>query len=109
MSRLDSHISDVRTRMTFAILVDWLATCVFVLAVLSLLLIILQRLVHFGVPRNALWIGVGAGAAVAVVMAFLRRPSREAAAVAIDERLGLKEKFSTALSVRSVSDPFAQA
>jgi hypothetical protein len=40
---------------------------------------------------------------------MIKRPSAEAAAVAIDERLALKEKFSTALYVRPLKDPFAQA
>jgi hypothetical protein len=44
-----------------------------------------------------------------MIWAFLHRPSRKSAAVAIDEKLGLKEKFSTALYVRPSSDPFAMA
>ena len=42
-------------------------------------------------------------------LAIIRRPTRRQAAVAIDEKLGLNEKFSTALYVRSSQDPFAAA
>ena len=45
----------------------------------------------------------------AVVYAIITRPSLQTAAVAIDERLALKEKFSTALYARNSTDPFARA
>src|SRR5947207_227777 len=109
MSRLDSHVATVQRRMTYAILVDWLAICAFVLTVLALLLIIAQRAIHFDLPHNAIWIGLGLGAVVAFTMTLINRPNSKTAAVALDERLNLKEKFSTALSVRSTADPFAQA
>ncbi len=109
MSRLDSHVATVQRRMTYAILVDWLAICAFVLTVLALLLIIAQRAIHFDLPISALWIGVGLGAVVAFTMTLINRPNSKTAAVALDERLNLKEKFSTALAVRSTSDPFEQA
>ena len=41
------------------------------------------------------------------IIAFVRRPTTRQAAVAIDERFALKEKFSTALYIRNAtSDPF---
>ena len=56
---------------------------------------------------------LAAGALVTFVGAFvyslIRRPNANLAAVKIDEVLGLKEKFSTALYARPLDDPFAQA
>src|SRR5438477_409548 len=72
-------------------------------------MIITQRAIHFDLPQNAIWIGLGLGAVVAFTMTLINRPDSKTAAVAIDERLNLKDKFSTALSVRSTPDPFAQA
>jgi hypothetical protein len=109
MSRIDSHISTVQVRLTLSILVEWLAAAAFTLATGTLALLIIERLFHFGIPRQTFWVGLGLVGIIAVVMTFLRSPTRETAAVALDERLDLKEKFSTALSVRSVQDPFAQA
>ncbi|MGD0542765.1 MAG: hypothetical protein ABSB33_14725, partial [Tepidisphaeraceae bacterium] len=43
------------------------------------------------------------------ISSIVRRPSADAAAVKIDEALGMKEKFSTALYARPLNDPFAQA
>jgi hypothetical protein len=46
----------------------------------------------------------------AVVLALVRRPTIAAAAVAVDQKLGLKEKFSTAMTIRDRDDdPFARA
>src|SRR5439155_1976357 len=56
-----------------------------------------------------LWGGVGAAALAALVYAIVRRPTRHDAAVAIDQKLSLKEKFSTALYARPLGDEFAQA
>src|SRR5687767_7047362 len=109
MSRLDTHVAAVQRKLTLGIFVEWLATSAFVLAVLVLLTILLQRALHVGIPREALWIGVGLVVLVAIIFAVLNRPTREAAAVAIDQKLSLKEKFSTALHVRGMADPFAQA
>ncbi|MCS7033368.1 MAG: hypothetical protein NZ561_05150, partial [Phycisphaerae bacterium] len=56
------------------------------------------------------WAGLGTAILAAGVVGVLRRPSALAAAVAIDEKLRLKEKFSTALSMRSAKDdPFVAA
>src|ERR1043165_1785591 len=82
MSRLESHVATVQRRMTYAILVDWLAVCAFVLAGGALLLIGAQRLIHCDIPVNALWIGAGLGAVVAFTMPLINRPSRKSAAVA---------------------------
>jgi hypothetical protein len=48
---------------------------------------------------------------LAIAYAILRRPNARSAAVAIDEKLKLKEKISTALFVRgnTANDPFAAA
>ena len=56
-------------------------------------------------PRPSAWAlgGAGAAAIAALVYSVWRRPSARAAAVAIDDRLELKEKFSTALFARSMN------
>src|SRR6185436_15770940 len=109
MSRIDSHVSAVQFRLTLSILVEWLAVAAFALACGTLAVIIVERIFHFGIPRQTFWVGLGLLALIALVMTFMRSPSREIAAVQLDEKLDLKEKFSTALSVRAMQDPFAQA
>jgi len=55
------------------------------------------------------WIGVAVTAVAAWIFSLARRPTAETAAMRIDQTLGLKEKYSTALYARSLDDPFAQA
>lgn len=109
MSRLDSQIAAVQRKLTLGLFIDWLAASGLVLAALLLLTVFVERAAHVAVPAKALWVAVGLTVVVALVVAILHRPSEKAAAVAIDQRLDLKEKFSTALSVRHMNDPFAQA
>lgn len=109
MSRIDSHVSAVQFRLTLSILVEWLCVAAFALAAGTLLTIIVERIFHFGIPPVTFWVGMGLVALIAIVMTLVRTPSRETAAVALDDKLDLKEKFSTALSVRAMQDPFAQA
>ncbi|HEX2971007.1 MAG TPA: hypothetical protein VHP11_01670, partial [Tepidisphaeraceae bacterium] len=109
MSRLDSQIAAVRQKLTLGLFIEWLAVSGLALAALWLLAILLEKGTQIHVPGKAWWAGVGLAVVGALVAALVHRPTEKAAAVAIDERLALKEKFSTALSVRGIKDPFAQA
>ena len=112
MSRLDRHVHSVRNKLAlqrFVHAVAW-TTCLFAAA--CLLAIVVTRAFQWNLPRPSWWFWGGAAlAAVAAgVVAVVKRPTLSAAAVAIDEKLGLKEKFSTALSIRETAgDPFARA
>jgi hypothetical protein len=111
MSRLDHHISAVRNKLTLGIFLDTWAWTGLLLAVLVLLAVIGQRVLDRAISHPAELFLIGAGATVlgAWISSVYRRPSAETAAVKIDEALGLKEKFSTALYARPLDDPFAQA
>src|ERR1700722_142235 len=111
MSRLDHHISAVRNKLTLGIFLDAWAWTGLLLAVLVLIAIIGQRVLDRAIahPGALFLIGIGATTLGAWIFSVTRRPSAETAAVKIDEALGLKEKFSTALYARPVEKPFAQA
>jgi hypothetical protein len=51
----------------------------------------------------------GLAAVAAAGLYLIGRPSRMDAAVQIDQKLRLRERFSSALALQSVEDPFAQA
>jgi hypothetical protein len=73
--------------------------------------VLVHRFTAFVPPRPGYWLfGLAvAGVVGAIAYTLVRRPDAHAAAVAIDQKLGLKEKFSTALAVRGSRDEFAQA
>jgi len=111
MSRLDRHVALVQNKLTLAKLLTALAWSLLVFGALVWIAILVQRIFAVALPRQMIWFWCGLGVSVisAAVYAFLHRPSRHQAAVAIDEKLALKEKFSTALYVRPSTDPFAAA
>src|SRR5438105_4874951 len=111
MSRLDRHVAGVQNRLALNQLLLALGWCVLGLNVLIWISILADRLLGFDLPRSKIWLLVGCGVSLALAIGYAiwRRPTRHQAAVAIDEKLQLKEKFSTALYVRPSNDPFAQA
>jgi hypothetical protein len=111
MSRLDRHVSTVRTRLTLGVWLRAMAWALIGYAIVVWAAILIDKLVQVRLPREMVWFWAGLGATImgSLVYALIRRPSAHEAAVAIDERLALKEKFSTALYVRPSQDPFAMA
>lgn len=111
MSRLDRHVNTVRTRMAMGVWLRALAWGLIAFAIVVWAAILVDKLVQVRLPRQMVWFWAGLGVTVAGSLAYAiwRRPSPHEAAVAIDERLALKEKFSTALYVRPSKDPFAMA
>ncbi|HEY8665461.1 MAG TPA: hypothetical protein VIL86_02290, partial [Tepidisphaeraceae bacterium] len=111
MSRLDRHISAVRNKLTLEHFLHGLAWASAIFAAMVWLAILVQKLFAVHPPRPDIFIFSGLGAVVltALVYSIWRRPTPHQAAVAIDEKLALKEKFSTALYIRPSNDPFAMA
>jgi hypothetical protein len=111
MSRLDSHILTIRNKLALAIFLEGLAWAGIALGVIVLIVVIGQRVLDRSLWHQFSLLGIGALLAVlgAFIYSMVRRPSAQTAAVKIDEVLGLKEKYSTALYARNLGDPFAQA
>lgn len=111
MSRLDDHVAAVQNRLAMRIFLMALAWNAAVLFGLILLAVLIDRIFLVRPPQATLWMYGGAAAAIlgAIVYAWNHRPDPREAAIPIDEKLGLKEKISTALYMRTNSDPFAQA
>ena len=111
MSRLDQHVDAVRTRFLVQKLWDYSALTIICAVAALLLLTVVARMFLIGIPPKLLLIGGAAllAGGIALLLAIVNSPSREASAVKIDEVLGLKERFSTALASRNEKDAFAQA
>lgn len=111
MSRLDRHVSTVRTRMTLGVWLRAMAWAGIAYAIVVWAAILIDKLVRVHLPRESIWFWAGLGATIvgSLIYALIRRPTAHEAAVAIDERLALKEKFSTALYIRPSQDAFAMA
>src|SRR3954453_1510557 len=111
MSRLDDHVSAVQNKLALERFLMALAWGSVFLVGAVWVAVIVNILFQKYPPRPMLWL-YGASAATvlaALIYAVTKRPGAREAAVAIDQKLGLKEKISTALFIRPDKDPFAQA
>ena len=108
MSRLDRHVAFVQNKLALTRFLYAIAWALLIYAAVVWGAIVVDRLTHVRPIRPDIWFfsGLGASLRAAIIYAFIKRPDAKAAAVAIDERLALKEKFSTAIYVRPSSDPY---
>jgi len=111
MTRLDRHVIAVQNKLTLHRLFETLLWMVLGYAIVVCAAVIAYKLFGCRLPHQNIYAYVlGAAAATgAMVLAIVRRPGKQQTAVAIDQRLALKEKFSTALAIRASDDPFARA
>lgn len=111
MSRLDHHVSTIQNRLALALFLDALAWVAMGLGAVVLIAILAERVLDRQIAHALIFLAAGAGLTLlgTFIYSLIVRPTADQAAMKIDEVLGLKEKFSTALYARSLSDPFAQA
>ena len=111
MSRMDRHVTFVQGKLATSIFVDSLSGTVAAFFAACGVAILLNRTLQLALPHPQVWALATLGVAViaALTFAIIRKPDAHTAAVEIDRRLGLKEKYSTALYARNTSDPFAAA
>jgi len=107
---LERKVREVRVRLGVGLLLERLAVLLIAAGVLAALAMATDRALSLGVVRAWMWAGLPAAAVLlAVGIAAARRPTRMASAILIDERLGLRERFSTALAFAGSEDAFARA
>src|SRR5438067_2426530 len=111
MSRLDRHVAFVQGKLAFGRFLAALALTTLAFCAAVWLGVLIDRIFQLHPPRPGtfVWAGLAVAVLAAVVYSLVRKPSAHEAAVAIDERLGLKEKFRKELFVRNESDAFADA
>jgi hypothetical protein len=113
MTRLDRHVATVQSKLFLHRFLEAVAWTTLVAAAVVLLGVVVQKLFQlFPDTFPVKWVlifGAFTCVAFSAGYAFIKKPTRAQAAAAIDERLRLKEKFSTAIYVRPSSDPFAMA
>lgn len=111
MTRLDRHIAVVRSKLALRRFLVALSYTSLVFFAAVGLVILAGHLLQLHLPRPVAWLWMGAGLAVlaALIHSLIHWPAAHEAAVEIDEKLGLNEKFSTALFIRQSQDAFAVA
>jgi hypothetical protein len=113
MSPVDERVRQAQGRLNLNLFLDWLTRAVTVALAIWLLLLIAQRLLVFAAERPVLLTSAAVALAVGLGVLFfglVRHWIRRAqAALALDEAAHLKERLSTALSIRTDPHAFARA
>jgi len=103
-------ISAVRLRCSTNLLLRQIGTVLAAGGAVAVLVVLIERLLAVTVRTpSTLWAFAGVAALMTVIPWLLRVPSRMQASLLLDERLGLKERFSTTLALAESDDPFARA
>ena len=100
-----------RARLAFGRFLAGLHDALVMALAILLVLIVLAKLTPSVAPTWWIVLSVLGGLSIlsACVMAWMGRPSDGAIAALLDERLGMKDRFTTAIHCSDRSDPFAQA
>lgn len=107
---LEQKLRQAKRRCTINLLLECLAWAALACGGAIALAVTAERLLAPGWMRPWMLAPAGGVAVVAALVAWiLRRPAALAVAVLVDERLALRERFSTALAFSGSDDPFARA
>ena len=110
LEAFEKRIRDVRLRCSVNLLLEQSAMALITAGTIGAFAVLVEKLFGVEVVSN-LFVGVLSAVCIlgiAVIFA-LRQPSRLSAALLIDERLKLKERFSTTLMTAGSDEPFARA
>jgi len=103
-------IRAVQVRCGLNLLLQQAGRILAVAGVIAALAVVMQRLSALVILTSlVLWVFWGVAAGVVLLLWALKLPSRMQASLLLDERLGLRERFSTTLALADSDDPFAQA
>ena len=106
----ERRLRSVRRRLSLDVLLRQVGAALVVGGAASAAAVLAER--AFAVRFLAPWhvpAGVGLLLLVALAVWYLRRPTPMQSALLLDERLGTRERFSTALALAGSEDPFAAA
>lgn len=105
-----AKIRAVQVRCSVNLLLQQTGRILAVAGLVAVLAVLVQRLLALVIlTPSVLWVFWGLAAAAVLLLWLLRLPSRMQASLLLDERLGLRERFSTTLALALSDDPFAQA
>ncbi len=103
-------ISAVRMRCSANLLLRQIGMVLAAGGGVAVMVVLVERLLAVTVRTpSTLWAFAGVAALMTVIPWLLKVPSRMQASLLLDERLGLKERFSTTLALAESDDPFARA
>ena len=106
----EKNIHAVRVRCSINLLLNYAGQILIIAGVIALIAVMTEKLLALKVINENTLIGFGfVFAAVIVVTWIYKQPSKLQISLLLDERMGLKERFSTALKISENHDEFSEA
>lgn len=110
LKAFDKKLRVVRLRCSINLLLRQAGRILVGTGVIAAVVALTEQLFAMRVVNDArLWVFFGAAAVSILVLWLVNQPNRMQASLLLDERLRLRERFSTALAFADSKDPFAQA
>ncbi len=110
LKAFENKLRWIRIRCSFNLLLEQLGRVFAAAGVIGILTVLTERLLALSVINSfTLWSFTVLVIALALLFWLLYHPSRMQVALLLDERLKLKERFSTTLAMSESKDPFALA
>jgi hypothetical protein len=107
---IDKKLKLVRIRCSVNLLLKHLGRVLAATGIVAVLSVLTERLLALGIiNRWTIWSLCVTVLAVVVLLWLLKQPSRLQVSLLVDQRLGLRERFSTTLALAGSKDPFADA
>jgi len=110
LKAFDAKLRSVRFRCSVNLLLRFTGRVLTIAGITAVLAVLAQKLLAVTVITDwTLWSFWSFVAVAAILLWLMRLPSRMQASLLLDERLGLRERFSTTLAFTKSHDPFAVA
>jgi len=110
LKAFDKKLRVVRLRCSINLLLRQAGRILAAAGVVAVVVALTEQLFALSVVNDVrLWVFLGAAAVSILVLWLVNQPNRMQASLLLDERLRLRERFSTALAFADSKDPFAQA
>jgi len=110
LKAFDKRLREVRLRCSINLLIRWAGRILAAGGVVAALIVLAEQLLGAALinPFSA-WLFFGGATFWIVLLWLVNQPSRAQASLVLDERMKLRERFSTTLAFAGSNDPFAAA
>jgi len=106
----EKKLRRIRFRCSINLLLEQIGRVFAAAGIIGILAVLTERLLALSVINSwSLWVFLALVTALTLLLWLFNQPSRMQAALLLDQRLKLNERFSTTLAMAESKDPFAQA
>ena len=107
---IEKKLRQVRINCIINLLIEQAGRVLLVAGMVAFLAVLVEKLLAYDVINQQTILGVAVLAGTVVIWLWVMKwPSKMQAALLVDERLGLQERFSTTLALAESENPFSQA